>query len=254
MLLALDVGNTNIVVGVFEAEQLVADFRIHTDERATGDELGLTLTDLLGRRRLGSQDIDGLIVANVVPALTRAVEEAALTYFGRPPMMVGPGIRTGVRILSYDPRQVGADRVANALAAYRAHGGPAIIVDFGTSTNFDVVGAEGEYLGGAIAPGLEVSLEALVSRAARLSRVELIVPDSAIGRATAASMQVGLVLGHIAMIEGLVARMRAELGGTARTIGTGGLAATIAAHTTAIDVVDERLTLTGLRLIHEINR
>lgn len=254
MLLALDVGNTNIVVGVFDADRLMADFRIHTDERATGDELGLTLTDLLGRRSLRSQDIDGLIVANVVPSLTRAIEEAADTYFGREAMLVGPGIRTGVRILSYDPRQVGADRVANALAAHRTHGGPAIIVDFGTSTNFDVISAEGDYLGGAIAPGLEISLEALVTRAARLSRVELVVPQSAIGRATAASMQVGLVLGHIAMIEGLVARMRSELGESARTIGTGGLASTIAAHTEAIDVVDERLTLTGLRLIHEINR
>ncbi|GAC1343065.1 MAG: type III pantothenate kinase [Candidatus Dormibacteria bacterium] len=253
MLLALDVGNTNIVVGVFDGGRLVADFRIHTDERATGDELGLALTDLLARRRLGSGDVDSLIVANVVPALTRALEEAAQTYFGRVPMVVGPGIRTGVRILSYDPRQVGADRIANALAAHRTYGGPAIIVDFGTSTNFDVVGGEGEYLGGAIAPGLEISLEALVARAARLSRVELVVPESAIGRATAASMQVGLVLGHIAMIEGLVARMRAELGGRVKTIGTGGLAATIAAHTDAIEVVDERLTLNGLRLIHEIN-
>ena len=253
MLLAIDVGNTNIAVGVFDDETLVADFRVHTDARSTGDELGLALRDLLGRRSLGVGVIEGVVIANVVPALSRAIAEASVQVFHHTPVVVGPGIRTGLRIRYDDPRQVGGDRIANAIAAHRRYGGPAIIVDFGTSTNFDVVSAAGDYLGGAIAPGMEVSLDALVAKAARLSRVDLAVPPVAIARSTEASMQVGLVLGHIAMIEGLIGRMKAELGGVAKVIATGGLAGTIAAATPAIDVVDPGLTLDGLRLIFALN-
>jgi len=253
VLLALDIGNTNIVVGVFDGERLAASFRVHTDQRATGDELGLALTDLLARREIPTTAVERVIVANVVPPLTRAVEGAITGYFHRSPLVIGPGVRTGVRILYEEPRQVGADRLANAVAAFARCASQVIVVDFGTSTNFDVVAADGGYLGGAIAPGIEVSLDALVTRAARLNRVDLVVPASAIGRSTTASMQVGLVLGHLALIEGIVARIRAELEGPVRVIATGGLAPVLAPHTECIEAVDEHLTLTGLRLIDALN-
>jgi len=254
MLLTIDVGNTQTAVGVFEAEVLVAHFRMHTDERATGDELGLLLSDLLQRRHIHPGAIDAVVVSNVVPGLSRAVDELSRTYFARPPLVVGPGMRTGLRILYDDPRQVGADRIANAIAAGAATGGgPAIVVDFGTATTFDAIDAAGDYLGGAIAPGIAVSHDALVSHAARLNPVDLIAPASAIGRTTTASIQAGLIFGHVGVVEGIVSRMARELEGKPRVIATGGLASLIAPLTACIDTVDEQLTLTGLRLIHERN-
>jgi len=253
MLLAIDVGNTQTAVGVFEAAALVARFRMHTDERATGDEFGLLLSDLLQRRHIAPGAIDGVVVSNVVPGLSRAVDELSRTYFACPPLVVGPGTRTGLRILYDDPRQVGADRIANAIAAGHAYGGPAILVDFGTATTFDALNAGGDYLGGAIAPGIAVSHDALVSHAARLNPVDLIAPPSAIGRTTTASVQAGLIFGHVGVVEGIVGRMTRELEGSPRVIATGGLAPLIAPLTACIDTVDEQLTLTGLRIIHERN-
>lgn len=253
MLLAIDVGNTNVVLGVFDGDDLVADFRLHTDERATGDELGLLIVGLLGSRDIAPERVSAVVVSNVVPILARPIEELSQHYFNRPPMVVGPGIRTGMRILYEDPRQVGADRIVNALAAFRRYGGPAVLVDFGTATTFDAISPSGDYLGGAIAPGIVISLDALVSHTAKLSRVELAAPPSVVGRNTTQSMQAGLVFGYVGLIEGIVARMKGELGEGARVIATGGLAELIAAQTRAIDTVDQRLTLDGLRIIHELN-
>ncbi|MFN2569690.1 MAG: type III pantothenate kinase [Candidatus Dormibacteria bacterium] len=254
MLLAIDVGNTHTAVGVFDSTELVAHFRIHTDNRSTGDELGLVLTDLLRRRDISTDAIDAVAVSNVVPALSRAVDELSRAYLGvDDPLVVGPGIRSGLRILYDDPRQVGADRIANAIAAAATYGGPAILVDFGTATTFDALNAGGDYLGGAIAPGIAVSHDALVSHAAKLNPVDLVAPPSAIGRTTTTSVQAGLVYGHVGVVEELVARMTTELDASPRVIATGGLAPLMAPLTRCIDTVDQQLTLTGLRLIHERN-
>ncbi|HKR99498.1 MAG TPA: type III pantothenate kinase [Candidatus Dormibacteraeota bacterium] len=253
MLLAVDVGNTHIVVGVFDGEQLVADFRAHTDSRATGDELGLLLTDLLKREGLQPESIDGVIVSNGVPALARPLSELSQRYFSREAVFVGPGIRTGIRIHYDDPRQVGGDRIANAIAARHVYGAPAIVVDFGTATTFDCVDSAGDYLGGAIAPGIQVSLDALVEHAARLTNVELTAPATVIGHTTVSSVQSGLMYGYVGLVEGLVARIKHEIGGAPKVIATGGLAEAISELTGVIDVVDQRVTLTGLRLIHEQN-
>jgi type III pantothenate kinase len=252
MLLAIDIGNTNIVVGVFDGDELIADFRLHTEVRATGDELGLLLVGLLHGRDVSPASIDGVVVSNVVPTLTRSIEGLA-GFFGRQPMLIGPGVRTGMRILIDDPRQAGADRIVNSIAALHRHGAPAVVVDLGTATTFDAISAAGDYLGGAIAPGILISLDALVARAAKLSRVDLIAPESVIGRSTIESMQSGMVYGYVGLIEGVVRRMCAELGPGTRVIATGGLAELIAAHTDAIHVVDQRLTLDGLRIIFELN-
>jgi type III pantothenate kinase len=253
MLLCIDVGNTNIVLGVFEGDTLVADFRLHTDERSTGDELGLTISGLLEGRGIAASAVTAVVVSNVVPILSRPIDELSHHYFHMAPMVVGPGIRTGMRILYEDPRQVGADRIVNSIAAFRRYGGPAVLVDFGTATTFDAISVQGDYLGGAIAPGIVISLDALVAHAAKLTRVDLVAPPVVIGRNTTASMQAGLVYGYVGLIEGIVTRMKKELGDGAKVIATGGLAELIAAETTAIDTVDQRLTLDGLRIIHEIN-
>ena len=254
MLLAVDVGNTNIVLGVFDGERLVADYRLHTDDRATGDELGVLTTDLLDRSDIAAADVHAVVVSNVVPTLQRAIDRVARGYFGREPMTLGPGLRTGIRIRVDDPREVGADRIANAVAARHLYGVPAVLVDFGTATTFDAIGEGGDYLGGAIAPGIQISHDALVRNAALLRRVELVAPPSAVGRNTTTSMQAGIVFGYVGLVEGLVGRFREELGGEARVIATGGIAEQLAPLIPCIEVVDERLTLTGLRLIYEQNR
>jgi type III pantothenate kinase len=250
MLLAIDVGNTNIVVGVFDGERLVADFRTHTDPRTTGDELALLLHGLLSSASIDTEDIDAIVISNGVPALARPLEEVAQRRFNTTPVLVGPGTRTGIRILYDDPRQVGGDRIANAIAAREVYGGPAIIIDFGTATTFDCVSPKGDYLGGAIAPGIQISLDALVSHAARLTRVELVAPPAAIGHNTVTSVQSGLMYGYVGLIEGIVARLKEEIGGNPTVIATGGQADALSGLTSAIDVVDQRITLTGLRLIH----
>lgn len=253
MLLALDVGNTNIVLGVFEGERLAASLRLHTEPRWTGDELGLLVVNLLREEGIEPATITAVVVSNVVPSLSGTIDELCRRHFGGPPLSLGPGVRTGIRIHYDDPRQVGADRIANAIAAHHLFGGPAILGDFGTATTVDAIDAGGDYLGGAMAPGVLISLEALVTHAARLSRVDLIDPGSVIGRNTAASMQAGLVYGYAGLVEGLVGRMRAEVGAEAKLILTGGLAPLMANLISEVHAVDEQLTLTGLRLIHELN-
>jgi len=254
MLLAIDVGNTGIAFGVFEGETMRATWNIATDLNKTADEYAVLLLNLLPREGLVLSDIDHAIIASVVPPLEPIFEELSRRYLGTSPLVVGPGVKTGVRICTDNPREVGADRVVNAVAAHRLYGGPLIVIDFGTATTVDAISKEGEYLGGAIAPGIGIAAEALFERASKLPRIELIPPEHAIGRNTVTAMQSGIMFGYVGLIESLVARIRRELGGKTRVVATGGLAKVIAGETKVVDVVNPHLTLIGLRLIHEMNR
>ena len=254
MLLALDVGNTNITIGVFEGDAVRASWRIATDVERLTDEYAVTLLGLLRAEQLEPSQIDEAVMASVVPDLARVFEQLCVRYFGIEPVVVGTGTRTGVRILYENPREVGADRIVDVVAALRLYGPPPlIIVDFGTATVFDAVSAEGDYLGGAIAPGIGISSEALFERAAKLYRVEFERPKSAIGKNTVAAIQSGTLFGYVGLIEGMVARFKKELGGSARVIATGGWAERLAKETRIFDAVDPNLTLTGLRLVHDMN-
>jgi len=254
MLLAIDVGNTNIAFGVFEGETLRATWNVATDLNKTADEYAVLLLNLLPREGLVLSDIDSAIVASVVPPLEPIFEELSQRYLGVPPIVVGPGVKTGVRICTDNPREVGADRVVNAAAAHRLYDGPLIVIDFGTATTVDAVSKEGDYLGGAIAPGIGIAAEALFERASKLPRIELIPPEHAIGKNTVASMQSGIIFGYVGLIESLVTRIQRELGGKVRVVATGGFADAIAKETKVVDVVNLHLTLIGLRLVHEMNR
>jgi type III pantothenate kinase len=252
MLLAIDVGNTNITFAVFDGEQIKADWRIGTVVRRTSDEYAALLISLFGDRGLKLADIDGVIVSSVVPA---AVD--ALTRFSRKhlhidsPMILSAEMDLGIKVNYYPPGDVGADRIANAIAAHAKYGSKVIVVDLGTGTTLDAVSEDGEYLGGAIAPGIQISLEALFARAARLTGVRLVAPDKAIGDTTASSLQSGIIFGFAGMVDALVDRFQAEIGGDAKVIATGGLADMIADQSRTIECCDELLTLEGLRLIYE---
>jgi len=253
MLLAIDASNTNLKFGVFEGERLLHDWRLATRRDSMADELGILFLQLIREVGIDPGRIDAVVIASVVPTLNSSLVEASERYFNCPPMMVGPGMKSGLKILYENPKEVGADRIVAGLAAFRKHGGPLIIIDFGTGTTYDAISSEGEYLGGAIAPGIGIAADALFQRAARLGRVELKAPASVIGRNTVESVQAGIVYGYVAQVEGMVARLRKELGGQARVIATGGYARLIAGLTDAIQEVDDRLMLDGLRLIHELN-
>src|SRR5438874_274519 len=253
MLLAIDLGNTNLTFGLFEGDQLRHDWRLATRRDSMPDELGLVMVQLMRQEGFDPRSVDAVVVASVVPPLNSALVQAIDRYFGREPMVVGPGIKTGLKIHYRDPKEVGADRIVAAMAAFKKYGGPLIIIDFGTGTTYDVVSKEGDYLGGAIAPGMGISVDALYERAARLQRVELKAPPTVIGRTTAESMQAGIIFGFTAQVEGMVARIKKELGENPRVIATGGLAGLIAAETPVIELVDQRLMLEGLRMIHELN-
>jgi len=250
MLLALDIGNTNITMGLFDGAELRHTWRLATDPTKTGDEYSLMVQGLLARAGYLVQHVDGCVVANVVPALSAAFTQVCRDLFQLQPLFVDATVDTGVEVQVDFPKEVGADRIVNAAAAYRLYGGPAIVIDFGTATTFDVISGEGAYIGGAIAPGVAVAAEALAARAARLFRVELVVPERAIGKNTVQSLQSGLMYGYIGLVEGLVRRLAAELEGEPVVIATGGLAETVARHTQAIDVVNRELTLQGLHLIY----
>ncbi len=252
-LLAVDVGNTQIVVGVYENDRLIRTWRLATVHDRTEDELAVALDGLLAQQDLALEDLDAVALGSVVPPLTQAFVRMTERYLERAAFVVGPGIKTGVRLRVDNPAEVGADRIANTLAAHRRYGGPAVIVDFGTTTNFDVVSAEGDFLGGSFAPGLEVSAESLFGRASRLFRVPLTAPAAAIGKNTADCLRSGLIFGYVGLVEGLLARILAELPGKPRVIATGGLAATIAPLAKGIEKVDEDLTLDGLRMLYELN-
>ena len=254
MLLALDIGNTNTTIGVFEGEEIRATWRLATDAERLADEYAVIVLGLLRAEGIELEAITQGIMASVVPDLTPVFEQLCRRYFHLDPMVVGTGTRTGVRVLYDNPREVGADRIVDVVAALRYYGPPPlIIVDFGTATVFDAVSADGDYLGGAIAPGIGISSEALFERAAKLYRVEFDRPKSAIGKNTVTSIQSGTLFGYVGLIEGMVARFRKELGGKARVIATGGWAERLAKETRIFDAVDANLTLTGLRLIHEMH-
>jgi type III pantothenate kinase len=258
MLLAIDIGNTNIVVGVFDDDQLLHSWRLSTQRQRTADEMGLFVLQLFQHGQLTPRDADGIVIASVVPTLTRPTVDMALRYFDRAPLVIDGAVETGMPVLYDSPSDVGADRIVNGVAAFERHGraeGIAlIVVDFGTATTFDAISSRGEYLGGVICPGVNISADALFQRAARLPRVDVRRPDSVIGRTTVGSIQSGLFYGYIGLVEGVVQRMRRELGGRVACIATGGLAEMIAPETPAIDAVDRDLTLHGLRIIWHRNR
>lgn len=254
MLLTLDIGNSNVTIGIFEGERIRATWRIATDVLRLPDEYAVTILGLLRTEDIAVASVTKAVMASVVPDLAPVFEQLCRRYFHVDPLVVNTGTRTGVRIVYDNPREVGADRIVDVVAALHLYGPPPlIIVDFGTATVFDAVSAEGDYLGGAIAPGIGISSEALFERAAKLYRVELERPKTAIGKNTVGAIQSGTLYGYVGLIEGMVARFQKELGGKARVIATGGWANLLAKETTVFDAVDENLTLTGLRLIYEMN-
>ena len=260
MLLAIDVGNTNIVLGVFDGATLVQSWRLQTLRERTSDELGLLVDGLFSNSKIERVQVRGVILGSVVPPLTGTIRAMVERYFGVTAMVIEPGVNTGMPILYKNPAEVGADRIVNAVAAYEKFGKankpprPLIVLDFGTATTFDAVSAKGEYLGGAICPGVQISADALFQRAARLPRIDVRKPARIVGRTTVGAMESGLFYGYVGMVEGLIKRMGDELGGNAVCVATGGLATVISPETTLISHVDPDLTLHGLRLVWERNQ
>jgi len=254
MLLAIDVGNSMVNLGVFQGERIVANLRVSTDARKSADEYGLTIRDLLVLNGIDPAGISDVCMCSVVPPLTGIFEELIQTYFKVTPLTVTAGVRTGLQISYDNPRDVGADRIVDAVAAIHLYGQPTVIVDFGTATVFDAVSREGVYLGGAISPGMNVAAEALFLNTSQLRRVELVAPETAIGQNTTEALQSGLVLGYSGLVMGMVARFKKELGEDAKVVGTGGLADVIAGVGDVFDAINPDLTLIGLRLIYEKNQ
>lgn len=254
MILVVDVGNTNIVLGLYEGKQLLQNWRISTNRSATADEYGLTLYSLFTHKGLKLEAVEGVIISSVVPPLMFALEGMCRKYIKKDPLIVGPGIKTGLSVRYENPREVGADRIVNAVAALELYGPPLIIVDFGTATTFCYVDENAQYIGGAIAPGIGISTEALYQRAAKLPRIELIKPKSTVGRNTVTSMQAGIVYGYAGQVDGIVQRIREEFGTNPTVVATGGLAELISAESRTIQIINPLLTLQGLQLIYEKNR
>jgi len=254
VILAADVGNTNIMLGIFRGPVLLHHWRLSTNRAATADEYGMMLHNLFQYAGLRMEAVEGIILSSVVPPLMRTLEQLCRQYFRKTPLVVGPGVKTGLNIRYENPREVGADRIVNAVAAVEKYGAPVIVVDFGTATTFDYIDEDGSYVSGAIVPGLAISAEALYQRAAKLPRIELARPRSVIGRNSVAAMQAGLVFGYAGQVDGIVRRIRAESRTNARAIATGGLAELIVPETETIEAIDPLLTLDGLRMIYERNR
>lgn len=255
MVLVIDVGNTNIVLGIYEGRKLLNFWRVKTDEGKTSDEYGMIIDRLFSMQGFKLQDIEAVTISSVVPPIMYTLEHMARKYIGKEPLIVGPGIKTGINIKYDNPKEVGADRIVNAVAAYELYGGPLIIVDFGTATTYCVVSKNGEYLGGAISPGIRISMDALFERTAKLPRVELVKPGMVICKNTVNSIQSGVIYGYVGQVDYIVRRMKKELGEeNAKVIATGGLSKLIASESETIDEVNGLLTLEGLRIIYERNR
>ncbi len=254
MLLAIDIGNTNITLGLYSGDNAGSRWRLATAHERMPDEYGILMTNLLQHAGIRIADVCAVVIASVVPPLTGTFELACKDYLGCSPLVVDAGTKTGVRVRYEDPKQVGADRIVDAAAVHKLYGGPACIVDFGTATTFDAISAEGDYLGGAISPGIGIASDALFHRAAKLPKVDLQRPPSVIGKNTVQSMQSGLLFGYVGLVEGMIARFRSELGPQMKVIGTGGLAPLIARETRAIEILAPWLTLDGLKIIYELNR
>ena len=253
MLLAIDIGNTNVVLGVFDKEKLVENWRVGTNAQITPDEYAMTFKDLFNFAGLEFRQITGVIISSVVPPLLPVMVEMSKKYFRLDPMVVTPELKTGITVRYDNPKEVGADRIVNAAAAYKLYGGPLIIVDFGTATTFCAVTKKGEYLGGAITPGVKISAEALFQRASKLPRVELVKPGKVIGSDTVSAMQAGIIYGYAGLVDGIVERMKKELSPDARVVATGGLAELVSPETRTIGEIRPQLTLEGLRLLYELN-
>ncbi len=251
MLLVMDMGNTNTVLGVYRGEELIAHWRLTTRRNQTSDEYGILIKNLFLQSQIDAHEIDALIISSVVPPLLPALERMAREYFEVVPIVVDSTLDIGISIQYDDPREVGADRIVNAVAAYRKYGGPLIVIDFGTATTFEAISERGEYLGGAIVPGIAISIDALFQQTAKLPRIELTKPRAVIGKNTVESMQAGMIYGYAALVDGIVGRMAAEMEGTPTVIATGGLAGLVTSETTSIAKVDPYLTLEGLKLIYD---
>ncbi len=255
MLLVIDVGNTNITLGVFKREELLGTFRMTTKLPRTSDEYGIMLKELVERQGILSKDIHAVIIASVVPDIMHSLGSAMIKYFGIKPIIVSAGIKTGIRIMTENPKQVGADRIVDAVAAYTLYGGPVIVIDFGTATTYDIVGPEATFEGAVIAPGIRTSAQAMWGQAAMLPAIEIKKPDTILAKETVSSMQAGIVFGQIGQVEYIVDRIRRESGYTdAKVVASGGLGNIIARETEVIDVYDPQLTLKGLRIIYEKNK
>ncbi len=254
MLLAMDVGNSNNVIGLFKEDRLLTHWRIRTEWNRTADEYWVLIKEFIIMNNADTDTIDDIVVACVVPPLIPILEEMSRKYFSCQPLVVGPGIKTGLPILYRNPAEVGADRIVNAVAGFHKYGGPLIIVDFGTATTFDAISKKGEYLGGAIFPGIQISLEALFKNTAKLPRVDLVVPESVIGKSTVESIQSGAVFGFVGLIDSMVNKMKSELGQKTKVIATGGIGELIANKSEVVDLFDPLITLDGLRLLYEKNR
>ena len=253
MNMVLDVGNSNIKVGLFEKNELVHSWRMSTDLVKSSDEWGIQMTSFFNYLGLLPRCIDGSIISSVIPSINYTIEHMCKFYFSRQPMFVGPGIKTGINLLYDNPKDLGADRIVNAVAAFELHGGPCITVDFGTATSFGAISREGEFLGGVICPGIKISADALTVSAAKLPRIELIKPRFAINRTTTGCMQAGIIYGYVGQVDYIIRRMKSELGGKAYVVATGGLAGLIASETKEIDEVNPLLTLRGLNIIYQRN-
>ena len=253
MLLVIDVGNTNTVLGLYQGDDLKKDWRLNTDKTRTVDEYAMLIHELFGLSQLHFTDIDNVVISSVVPPMLNTLEGLCRDYFKQKPLIVGPGTKTGMPILYDNPREVGADRIVNAVAAYELVKSSLIVVDFGTATTFDYVSEKGEYLGGAIAPGLSVSAEALFERASKLPRVEFACPPQVVAKNTVNSIQAGLFYGYVGLVDGIVNRMKKETASSPKVVATGGLATVLSEASETIDLVESNLTLEGLKIIHRRN-
>lgn len=254
VILVVDIGNTNIVLGMYEGSELLHHFRISTSRQTTSDEYGVMIYNLFRMAGVEAERIEGVMISSVVPPIVGVIEQMCRTYLKKTPLVVGPGIKTGLNLRYENPREIGADRIVNAVAAVELYGGPVVVVDFGTATTFDCIDAQGTYLGGAIVPGIGISTEALYQRASKLPRIELEKPKKVIGRNTVHAMQSGIIYGYAGQVDGIVKRIRQEMNTELQVIATGGLAPLICAETESVREVNPLLTLEGLRLIYERNK